>query len=595
MGALAACLDGSSALGPGVVERMLQAVPHRGGVLKVGALGLCRIGVTDTGTNTETSLAIRNGLAVALCGRIDNLHDLMSDASHADAQASPAAAVLEAFRRSGDGIVARLRGAFAGVVTDGSSIRAFRDHVGFGLLHYREEGTAVYVGTEAKQILAGAELPREPEPDFIEGLLFDRYSDQSLCAFRGVRRLPQGSMLSAVGAGIRCARFWRPELLLETDRPRDDEIKERFDRLMSQAVARVMTGNVVIALSGGIDSPAVAAYAAGEHRHRFGRPLPALSAVHPRLPTLDERAAVELVARDLGLELNLYEPQSGTFDDLRERVRREDGPAPSSFSRWRELYDHARELGFRTILSGAHAEFVIDVGRAQLLTHLVEGRRVRAVVGLLRHQRARGVPIAGLARQLASALAPAAFREIYTNRRRRRHGYGPDWLDTARFTHAGPADIRQLSPWEQAQIVTLFLPRLAIEADEIEQAASGVRVRYPWADVDLWEFFLSLRAETKYPDIWPSKLLVRHLLRGKVPDEIVDRREKTIVDDSVMRLIDYGPLRDLLVDPPNRISGVNYARLSEHLRRQDLPARDFRYVRILAAIHAFLEDWRHSA
>lgn len=593
MGALAASLDRSLAADPVLVQRMLQAVPHRGREITKVTLGACTIAVVDTQSSPETSLATGDGLAVAICGRIDNLGDLRSAAT--ERQSSPASVVLGAFRRSGEGIVDRLRGAFTGVVTDGSSLTAFRDHVGFGLLHYREEGSAVFVATEAKQILAGAGLPREPEPAFIHGLLFDRYAGQSLCALRGVRRLPQGSLLHFDRSGLRIARFWRPERLLESLRPSVHEIEERFDALMSQAVSRVLTGNDIVALSGGIDSPTVAAYAADMHLSRFGRPLHALSAVHPRLPSLDERGAVELVARELGLVLHVYEPEARPLDDLRERVRREDGPAPSSFSSWREMYDHARELGFRTILSGAHAEFVIDAGPAQLLPHLVRARRVRATAGLLHRQHARGVPIAGLARQLAGALSPAGVRQVYAKRRRRRHGYGPDWLDAARFDHAFPGDIRHLSPWEQAQVVSCFLPRLTIEADEIEQAASGVCVRYPWADVDLWEFFLSLRAETKYPDVRPSKLLVRQLLRGKVPDEILDRREKTVLDDNVMKLIDYGILGKVFFESPERLPGVDYARLSEHLTRQDLPARDFRYVRILAAIHVFLDEWRHRA
>ena len=580
---------------PSVVERMLRAAPHRGHELSVHTLGHCAVGISGSGDHAETSIATGRGLVVAVCGRIDNLPRLAGYGPAPRPETSPAAAVMDGFLRSGTDFVSSLRGAFAGVVTDGSSLHAFRDHVGFGLLHYREQGSTLYVATEAKQILAGAGLPREPEPDFISGILFERFPDQSLCALRGVRRVPQGSVLSAAGNAVGRRRFWNPVRLLETNRLRGGELKEQFDALMGEAVARVMRADEVIALSGGIDSPAVAAFAAREHRRRFGGPLPALSATYPQFPTIDERAAVELVARDLGLELQLFQPQGRPFDDLRERVRLHDGPAPSSFARWRELYHRARQLGFRTVLSGAHAEFLIDVGQAHLLSQLVRARRARAIGQLFRRQRARGVPVGALARQLAGALAPAAIREFYTDRRRRKRGFGPDWLDSAQFAYLAPDDVRQLGRWEQAQVVSLFLPRLAVEADEIEQAASGVRVRYPWADVDLWEFFLSLRAETKYPDVWPHKLLVRQMLRGLLPDAVLDGREPPPSDASVMTLVDYGFLRELLHDPPQPVPGVNYGRLAERLRREDLPTRDFRYIRMLASIHVFLEELRRSA
>jgi len=474
-------------------------------------------------------------------------------------------------------------------------MRAFRDHIGFGVLHYRQQGTDVYVATEAKQVIAGSGLRREPDPDFLECLLYERYDDPALCALRGVRRLPQGSILSADATGVRISRFWHPEMLLETVSLRPDELQHRFDDLMTQAVGRVFTGQDVIALSGGIDSPAVAAYAAPEYRRRSGRPLAALSASYPDLPGVDERASVELVARELGLALEVFRPRARPLDGLREWVKRCDGPAPSSFAQPREMYLLARSLGFRTILSGNYAEFVIDVGHAYLVRHLVRALRFRALRALFRNERARGVSLVGIVRQLGRALLPSTVVDIY-DRRRHEDTLGPDWLDRKRLARHRPRSTQaDGGRWRQAQLASFQVPRLALEADEIDQASTGVQVRWPWADVDLWEFFLRLPAETKYPDLRPRKLLVRRLLRGKVPNGILDQSSKTVIDDAAMTWIDYGFLRGLFADSDERIAGVNYERLREHLRREDLPPRDFRYIKILAAIHVFLEEWPERA
>jgi hypothetical protein len=56
-----------------------------------------------------------------------------------------------------------------------------------------------------------------------------------------------------------------------------------------------------------------------------------------------------------------------------------------------------------------------------------------------------------------------------------------------------------------------------------------------------------------------------------------------------MAMIDYPFLRGLFTKPTVRIAGVDYERLAEHLRREDLVVRDFLYIRDLTAIHAFLE------
>jgi len=115
-------------------------------------------------------------------------------------------------------------------------------------------------------------------------------------------------------------------------------------------------------------------------------------------------------------------------------------------------------------------------------------------------------------------------------------------------------------------------------------------VRRPWADVDLWEFFLSLPAEVKFPD-GGNKTLVRRLLAGRLPDEILLRKSKTVFDESVRARIDYAVLRRWLEGPPHRVDGVDYEKLGGHLEREDLDLPGFIWARDLAGVHAFLGQW----
>ena len=115
-------------------------------------------------------------------------------------------------------------------------------------------------------------------------------------------------------------------------------------------------------------------------------------------------------------------------------------------------------------------------------------------------------------------------------------------------------------------------------------------IRRPFTDIDLWEFFLSIPAEIKYPD-HRSKTLLRRLLRGKVPDEIVDRRDKTYFDDHVMSQIDYTVLKQFLCKPDYRVRGVNYERLALRLETQNLTLIEWMWANDLVRIHAFLSQW----
>jgi hypothetical protein len=144
--------------------------------------------------------------------------------------------------------------------------------------------------------------------------------------------------------------------------------------------------------------------------------------------------------------------------------------------------------------------------------------------------------------------------------------------------------------WGAEQLAALRRPELWLEADEICQARCGIRVRRPWADVDLWEFFLSLPAEIKFADV-QRKGLVRRLLRGKLPDALLERKDKTLFDDLAMAHVDYPVLRRWLSKPQHGISGVNYHILMEHLEREDLKLLDLRWVMDLASVHAFLSQW----
>jgi len=588
MGSIAAYLNTSSAPDPRVVERMFDAAPHRGPRRIIQVHGRCAIGVSFSDEAIDASIATRDGVTAVVCGRIDNLAELAPPADGAPDR-SPAEAVLTAFRGAGDHAPNALRGVFAGILTDGSWLKAFRDHVGFEPLFYRNEGTEIYMASEAKQIVAGAGIPREPDRTVVDGMLFDNYTDETFCALRGVRRVPQASIVFGGPNGVRWERYWRPAHLLETVDLRPEEIQQRFDELMRRATARVLGGHDVITLSGGIDSPAVAAYAAPAELALTGRPLAALSSTYPRFPRVDERPYIELVAKELGLELHLYEAKSTPFDGLRELIKLCDGPAPATaLAQTREEHTIAHSMGYRTILTGEFAEYLIDVGQTHLVTHLLYRGRASALWSFFRSQRARGVGLGDIGRQLGRAALPGVVVDAYE--RARDDPYRADWLDRSKFEQRGPRRLAPRQRWRQWQLGVTELPSWSFEADAINQAASGVRVRRPWMDIDLWEFFLTLRAETKYPDVQPKKLLARQLLRGHVPDPILDRGQKTYFDDWLMAMIDYPFLRELLIDPEERVPGVDYARLAEHLRREDLTVKDFLYVRDLAAIHAFLES-----
>jgi asparagine synthase (glutamine-hydrolysing) len=566
---------------------MGAAAPHRGRLVESFAHGRCALGCVNDEIG-DAGLAVANGFAAVFTGTLDNLSDVVFELErdHEPPRVPTAAwAVAAGFGAWGEQLPGRLRGLFAAILTDGNRLFCFRDHVGFGSLFYRSDVRGFYAATEAKQVVAGAGIDREPDLEAIEGTFFDRDDEETRCAVRGVRRLPRSTLLVVDANRIRSSRYWDPESLLETARPTDAELQERFDELMDRAASRCLTGSDAIFLSGGIDSPAIAAFAAPRHLEISGRPLVAVSAVYPRLPSVDERRYTEIAAAHVGIPLHTWEPQANGLDDLMNWVAVADGPIPAgSLAMYAESYALARQLGHRTILTGEFAEFTCALD-GFLIDHLLAHGRAGALGRQLAKRRSRGASWTSLGRQLTAALAPVA---LHAARLRQNRVGVPGWVDVRKAREAAADSL--VGPrrrWAKLQISPLLAVTASLEAEEVCQAVCGVRARRPWSDVDLWEFFLSLPAEVKFPGT-RSKSLLRRLLRPRLPAEILDRRDKTVFDESMLANIDYSTLRRLLVDPEHRIGGVDYELLGEHLRRQDLDIVDYTWAMKLAAIHAFL-------
>jgi asparagine synthase (glutamine-hydrolysing) len=589
MGSIAAHFARSGTIDPSVVTRMIAAAPHRGSDSQSLVHGRCAFAISF-GTDEDASLALVDGIAAALAGRIDNLAEL---ASEVDANggmpvpATPAAVLAAVFHLHGEQTPRRLRGVFAAALTDGKRLVCFRDHLGLGSLCYRSDGHHVYAATEAKQIVAGSGISREPNLDVVERIYFGSNDDTTPSALLGVERVPRATVLTTEDAAVHMHRYWDPESFLETARLSYDDVKARFDELMAQAVDRCVTGaDEIISLSGGIDSPAIAAFAAPRHLQVTGRPLPALSATFPDHPSVDERPYIEAAASAFGIDLHTFAQKVNPLDRLAEWAELVDGPTSTiSLPHYADYYRRVRVLGGRIVLTGELAEHVADMS-AYLPHHLLTHGRFSALQGHLRGSRSRKLMTIG--RLFASALEPRALTAARW--RRRRNGI-PSWVDPQRANEAAVRSaVRARERWRAVQLGPFVGTGQTSEAEEACQAVCGIRARRPWADIDLWELFLSLPAEMKLPD-GRSKTLVKRLLRGRVPDEILDRRDKTVFDASIIANFDYPALRRWLRDPEYQIGGVDYRALRERLERQNLDLLDFMWAKNLASAHAFLSLW----
>ncbi|MGH9258175.1 MAG: asparagine synthase-related protein [Vicinamibacterales bacterium] len=606
MGSLVAILSRSGPPDTWSARRMLAAAPHRGAAGDLRVCGNAVLGVSNAPNFVDSTISAPGPMTAVFSGKLDNASALTAMLSAAGcppvSATNPADVVVSAFQALGPEAPNRFRGVFAGVLTDGQRMWSFRDHLGFQPLFFADHPRAFFAATEVKQVVAGAEIQRQPDTGVLEQIFYGRLRQDSPSAFKGVSRVPHASTLSVNGDGPPAARaYWHPRRLVETASVASfEDVQVKFDELFKQAVARCLTGEDVVSLSGGIDSPAVAGFAAPLYRQSNRAPLAALSLVFPDHPKVDERPHIEAVASFLGMQLHTFTSKARVLDDLVRWCGLLDGPIPSiSAPQMHEFYLEARRLGYRNVLTGDIAECVADLP-LHVAGHLLIRGRWKPLARLLSTEHRQGASLRKIgswrnfASQLLMPFVPGRMARWYASVR----GHDapkriPDWLD-ARTVNEVPYRTDLVPPgWARFTAVqTMPLEGCPITMEGVEtcSAVAGVTVRRPFADVDLWEFFLSLPAEIKYPDL-RTKTLLRRLLRGRVPDRILERRDKTYFDDHVMSQVDYPLLKQFLWKPDHRVRGVDYERLALRLERQDLTLIDWLWLSDLLRIHAFLKQW----
>ena len=587
MGSIAVVHHARSAPDGGAVERALRAAPHRGADLDARTVGAVSLGVSNTPELHDAWIAVDDGRAAVVTGTLDNTAELGLAGN------DPAAVVLAAFDAWGEKAPARLRGVFSGAWTDGRKLVVFRDQLGLAPLFHRESPDGFVAATEGKQVAAGAGIAREPDVESVEAMFFGRF-DARRTMLRGIDRFPRASTATvADGEAVSFRRYWDPEPLLESARLSLPEAREQLSAFVERAVHRSLTGADAVSLSGGIDSPTIAAYAAPRTRELTGEPLLAVSSVYPEDPGVDESSWIELVTEHLGLTLHAYTPTSRPLDDVEHWVDVLDGPVDTmSIPELAENYRVAHGLGARNVLTGEMAEWVFTFGQ-HLIGHLVLHGRARASLGWARDQRARGASWKVIAQRAGPSLVSPRLALGYL-RARSREDYRqlPEWVDADAAGSPGPRpDLARPARrrWLEHQLAPIVgVGAYSFDADAIVAAVCGVHVRRPLVDVDLWEFVLSLPAEIKFPDALPKSLL-RESVRGRLPDALLDRTDKTYFNDFALRTADYDGLRRWALASEARIAGVDYGRLAERVDARDLNVVELLWAYDLARAHAFLE------
>ncbi len=525
----------------GAVERsntrMIYRGPNEQGIWAddVVAMGHVRLSIIGVDNGKQPIFSQDRKIVLVCNGEIYNHRALRAELEALGSvfsTESDSEVIVHAYQKFGEDFISRLDGMFAFVMYDQARRRviAARDRAGKKPLYYYADGDMVVLSSELSAIRDNFIDDPAVNVEVIRQVQTNRYSlTDSDTYIAGAHKTPDGCYLRFdVGGEVELGRWYQRRIRPAFNGGYEDAV-ERTRELLFRAVEKRLESEVPLALllSAGIDSSAIACIA-----ERLGHKVKTFSAGYARPSVNDESLEAQGLADALGLPFERVIIEESHFTDAVEEILPildEPNADPSMFSQW-ELYKAVRARGYTVLLSGVGGDEVffgyapqnaIDPAAAPQ----ARSSRVRRLIQGLSAARARS---AGEAWELISYLISQALHA----RRIMKKTYSSE-VEAFREASDAPelriADMRDHSLPHDIDKVYSYLHRVFLPnngyflADKLAMAQS-IEIRCPFADRDLLEFVDSLPLEFRYPR-GEAKGLLKDVLRGIVPDHVLDRRK----------------------------------------------------------------------
>lgn len=311
-------LDGEP-IDPFLIRRMTDALRFRGPDAQevwIGeqvGLGHALFQTTDAATLELQPCSLDGDVWITGDIRLDDRTELVRALREAGQNPLKSATdpqlLLHAYQAWGEALVNRLLGDFSFAIWDCLDKRLFcaRDQLGVKPFFYAQLGRQILVSNTLSCLRAHGSMPDELNDAAIgDFLLFGFNRNRETTTYAAVQRLPGGHALScAQGEEPRLRRYWTLPVYDELRLQRPEDYVERCRSLLEAATAdRLRTDRVGVHMSGGLDSPLIAAIAHGLLT-KSGRPFEvrAHTIVYDRLFKDEERHFSKVAADRLNIPI----------------------------------------------------------------------------------------------------------------------------------------------------------------------------------------------------------------------------------------------------------------------------------------------------
>jgi len=524
------------------------------------ALGHTRLSIIDLSSLGAQPMSYAKGrYVITFNGKIYNYLELREELAaqgHAFASRSDTEVILAAYHAYGPSCVERFRGMFAFAIWDRGEQTLFlaRDRCGERPLIYWQDEEQFIFASEFKALLPL--LPSRPglDPSAIDMFMHFQYVPEPFTLLEGVHKLPAAHTLTISTSDWRTSlkSYWDFESVSPSLGPPCDCIRAEFEKSITLALRSDVP--VGVALSGGIDSSAIAALAS---KH-YPEPMHAISVGYPGRPANDEREQARSLANRLGMIFHEVELPVGDFlDFFPQLVRILDEPIadPAAFCHY-AVPKAASDLGIKVLLTGIGGDELFWgydwVARAVRLNRIRTslsgmpgGKILRSAIlsspaKFLAAWRTLPRALRNSLKTLRSACCPMTpenqlvfmtSNDDFNQAFRLKAGcYGPAMTVLPEETPFAPTKVSS-QPSEKTDLAVLrllfktWLVSNCLTLGDRVSMSVGVETRIPFLDHRLIELVMGLRKHS--PDhMLGHKAWLRQAMCGILPEEVLDRPKR---------------------------------------------------------------------
>ena len=512
-----------AAVEPGELRRLAEPLALFGSELSTFCMGPVGLAVRhakapDAPARQGPLHDADSGIVLAVSGRFHGVEE------HAGADPSQAAPerigcanwALARWPGRGASLLAGVAGSFTLIVADPGAgwLGVVRDHLGDFKVYYHLGERWLIAASEPTAILRHAAVGGDLDEHTVARFLAFRFGASQRSFFRQIHELPPGHWLRVSESASRIERYWRFRRSGLVVRSPSDEIHaglvDRLGRSVAAQVSGLPPERVAISLSGGLDSPALAALAP--------RGVRAFSWRFEEIRD-DETARIAEVSRHLDLPVRWVSGDGlhPLGEGFAERFVHAGSPYVNAFAALKErLYEVARAEGCTRVLVGDGGD-VPYAAREYWLRDALAHRRPWALRSLARTLRgaAHGDPFA---RQALLRLMPIRGVRSALGWRQM------PWLTAEAHGLLPPEPWSSILPAGRSRHryeLAVGTKHSELESEERRLFAQcGIERANPFWHWPLLEWVIGLPAYWLHRD-GVDKVLARRAFRGRLPESIL--------------------------------------------------------------------------